>query len=121
MPGTLKKLMLATLFLMLAMTPKSPVNAAELLDVLSAQMQRSLEKLGQAGAAPLYNLEYEVTEERTCEILASNGGLEAPRSSHRRYLDVDVRVGNMALDNTHEIRGGNWRDNYTPRRSWIFP
>ncbi|MFH1143043.1 MAG: metallopeptidase TldD-related protein, partial [Candidatus Eisenbacteria bacterium] len=45
----------------------------------------------------------------------------APARGHRRYLDVDLRVGSMELDNTHEIRGGDWRDNYAGRRLVDFP
>jgi predicted Zn-dependent protease len=111
-----------TLIALLLLTVLSvPAQSADLLDVMQTQIQRSMDKLGQAMAAPMYSLQYEVQEERTYELTAINGGLDAPKSSLRRYLDVDVRVGSMELDNTHEIRGGNWQDNYTPRRVVDFP
>lgn len=101
-----------------------PVRAeapAGLLDLMSVELQRSLADLTGAREAPLYHLEYAVTDARGYNLGVSNGGLDAPNTNHRRYLDVDLRVGSMALDNTHEIRGDDWRDNYTDTRLVEFP
>ncbi|MBD3336376.1 MAG: peptidase U62, partial [Candidatus Eisenbacteria bacterium] len=69
----------------------------------------------------VYFLQYAVTEHRSYDLSIHDGGFTAPDSDHGRYLDVDLRVGSMELDNTHEIRGGSWRDNYAGRRLVRFP
>ena len=93
----------------------------DMLDVMEEEIQRAINNLAGADEVPMYYLQYAVTERREFSQSISNGAYEAPESSVRRYLDVDVRVGDMALDNTHEIRGGSWQDNYTPRRLVDFP
>ena len=99
-----------------------PASASTvLLDAMEAELSRALETLGSASDAPLYYLQYAVTDESRFELSNADGGFNAPESSRLRYLDVDVRVGSMALDNTHEIRGGGWSDNYAPRRVVQFP
>ena len=93
----------------------------ELLSVMREELDRSMENLVQAGDAPMYYLQYSVTDLHEYNLAVTDGGLNAPSESDHRYLDVDVRVGSMELDSTHEIRGGSWRDNYTPTRHVDFP
>ncbi|MDP8289179.1 MAG: hypothetical protein RAP03_21105, partial [Candidatus Electryonea clarkiae] len=93
----------------------------DLLNVMQQELDRSVSNLENAAEFPLYYLQYAVTDQRKLNIAVKNGGLEAPNSSVRRYLDVDLRLGSVELDNTHEIRGGNWRDNYSARRIVDFP
>ncbi|HEY3295723.1 MAG TPA: metallopeptidase TldD-related protein [bacterium] len=95
-----------------------PVN---LLDVMQQELQRSMSHLGQSKEAPLYYLGYTVTERHTYEARMVDGALAEPQSTNRKNLDVDVRVGSMALDNTHQIREGSWRDNDSRRRMVDFP
>ncbi len=106
-----------------AQAPATAVAAgtAPLLDVMQVELARSMQNLGAASAVPLYYLQYAVTEEHTYNLNVSNGGLNDPRTSDRRYLDVGLRVGSPELDSTHEIRGGDWRDNYSDRRLVDFP
>ncbi|MCK4304029.1 MAG: peptidase U62 [Candidatus Eisenbacteria sp.] len=101
-----------------AQTSEASVN---LLDVMSAELDRSMENLAEASEVPMYYLQYAVTERCAYDVSVQNGGFREPHRSHRRYLDVNLRVGSMELDNTHEIRGGSWRDNYAPRRMVDFP
>lgn len=96
-------------------------DSGNLLDIMKIELDRSMENLKNASEHQMYFLQYSVIQEDRAEITMSNGGFDAPEFSQDRYLDVDVRVGAMELDNTHEIRGGNWRDNYTPRRVNSFP
>ncbi|MBU1701466.1 MAG: hypothetical protein KJ970_15610 [Candidatus Eisenbacteria bacterium] len=92
-----------------------------ILDILQTELTRSMDNLSSASEIPLYYLQYAVTEQCSFNLSMSNGGFEAPHAMHERFLDVDLRVGSMDLDNTHEIRGGNWRDNYDGRRVIYFP
>ncbi len=94
---------------------------SELLDLMQEELDRSMANLAGASDDPMFYLQYSITEVHNVSLGAFNGGLEAPDESDRRFLDVDVRVGTEALDNTHEIRGGSWRDNYAPPRQIAFP
>ncbi|MFH1689537.1 MAG: hypothetical protein ABIE42_04785, partial [Candidatus Eisenbacteria bacterium] len=102
-----------------------PSHAADapfdLLSVMREELDRSLTNFADASEAPMYYLQYSVTDMHEYSLAVTNGGLNAPESYDHRYLDVDLRVGGMELDNTHEIRSGNWRDNYTPTRHIDFP
>jgi len=117
--------MLAALLLALLVATAFPLPAAAssspVLEAMAAELHRSMSRLSQTEPDPAYFLQYEVVEERRWNLNAEDGGLFTPRSGFSRYLDVDVRLGSMDLDNTHEIRGGSWRDNYRPRRSVEFP
>ncbi|MCU0611142.1 MAG: metallopeptidase TldD-related protein [Candidatus Eisenbacteria bacterium] len=92
-----------------------------LLDAMEAELARAMETMGSSTDVPLYYMQYTVTDESRFELSAADGGFNAPESSRLRYLDVDIRVGSMSLDNTHEIRGGGSSDNYPPRRVVQFP
>jgi len=105
----------------LALVPTAQAAQAELLDVMQTELQRMYAGLDSASEAPLYFLQYSVSERSAYSVSSIDGGMRDPRTSHSRSLDVDVRVGSDQLDNTHEIRGGNWRDNYFPRRDVSFP
>ncbi|MBN2541288.1 hypothetical protein JXI42_00320 [bacterium] len=75
------------------------------MNTLNDELQRSFSNLKNAGEAPLYFMSYGVTEITNYSISASNGALNSSDHNRKRYLDVDVRVGDIHLDNTHEIRG----------------
>lgn len=111
--------------LVLALTLLIPgsIRAASspLLDIMEQELTRSMTHLSSIQPDPVYFLQYEVTEEKAWGLEARDGGLLAPDSQFLRFLDVDLRLGSPELDNTHEIRGGNWRDNSRPRRVIEFP
>lgn len=58
-----------------------------------------------AASPAVYYLSYGVTENTSDHIRATFGNLHTDDHSHRRILDVDLRVGSHQLDNTHGIRG----------------
>ena len=90
------------LFLSLPLVAASPPS---LLDILNDELQRNFAVLKQKADPPPYYMAYAVTEEETQIIGASLGTLNAKRTSHLRYLDVTVRVGNPKLDNYHVVKG----------------
>jgi TldD protein len=100
---------------------QAPGASDDLLGALSQELDRSMTNLQRPGDAPLYYLQYSVAEKRSYDVGVENGGLTAPRASTWRFLDVDVRVGSMELDNTHEIRGRGWGDDFANRRFVQFP
>lgn len=79
---------------------ESPVLLA-----MEKELSRCYSTLSQQQPAPLYFLNYEITDIVRTTISASYGAIKAEDQDHSRYLDVDVRVGSPQLDNTHEIRG----------------
>lgn len=84
-----------------------------LLNTMQSELTRSFKLLKKAESdAPLYFLQYTVTDEHAAVISASYGATQRDRDSRRRYLTVDARVGSYKLDNTHEIRGGGYDFSY---------
>jgi hypothetical protein len=79
---------------------ESPVLLA-----MEKELSRCYSTLSHQQPAPLYFLNYEITDIVRTTISASYGAIKAEDQDHSRYLDVDVRVGSPQLDNTHEIRG----------------
>lgn len=111
------------LLLMFALGLPVPMAAAEdapeaeqdaILQALELELARSMAKLG-AQEAPPYFLSYEVTESQRVSASAAFGSLTYSDRSRRRALDVDVRVGDYALDNSRHLRESlSFR---SPRRS----
>lgn len=54
---------------------------------------------------PAYFLAYEVVENRRTYATSSFGALVNSGQSTSRLLDIDLRVGDYKLDNTHPLRG----------------
>lgn len=88
--------------------PPAPEAVPEhpLLGVMQSELQLSMDKLvGVDGTKP-YFLQYAVTDSRSVGISATLGALVYDQQNQYRVLDIDVRCGDYALDNTHQIRGG---------------
>ena len=76
--------------------------AADVLDVMRAELERSREVLAQQ-PTPAYYLSYEITEDQSVTVTGTFGSLAQSWESMRRNLDIDLRVGSPALDNTREL------------------
>src|SRR5881628_1796667 len=68
-------------------------------------MKRAFDVLKQKGEPSPYFISYSVRENNSINIEASLGAMRVNQDDHSRLLDVDVRVGDYQLDNTHQIRG----------------
>lgn len=79
--------------------PADPVLAA-----MKRELSRSLENLKKEPVPP-YFLSYQLADNRAIEISGSFGALINSSDHRTRVLDVDLRVGDYALDNSHPIRG----------------
>jgi predicted Zn-dependent protease len=90
----------------------APPTSDVLLDALTAELARSKKGLPGEKDGPLYYLSYRVTDGETWSQSASFGALEGLTAARgrgagrMRLLDVTVRMGSPALDNTHKQRGG---------------
>ncbi|MCE2438764.1 MAG: TldD/PmbA family protein [Candidatus Latescibacteria bacterium] len=89
-------------------------TASPLLQAMREELNRSIDLLKRQPVPPYY-LSYEITETHLIRIGASFGALSYNNERRSRMLDVDLRVGDYALDNTHPVRGSisNWSDRYS--------
>ena len=83
-----------------------PVTAQEngILTAMRTELDRSMKVL-QTQEVPPYFLSYEITEVQNLSAEASFGALTDSNEEHMRILDIDLRVGDYALDNTRQVRG----------------
>ena len=90
--------------------PHGVYSASAPADVLLTTMQRELQRattsLAKTDPAPYY-LSYAVTDVNGTAIIASNGGVIFSTDARRREADVMMRVGSVALDNTHNQSRGS--------------
>jgi len=75
------------------------------LQALDEELKRAFDVLKQKGNPAPYFIGYSVSEMESVDIDASLGALRSSQTSLTRLLDIDVRVGDYQLDNTHQIRG----------------
>jgi predicted Zn-dependent protease len=90
-----------------AQQTSSPVLAA-----MKAELDRSKEKF-KTQPVPPYFLSYEITETHSITVSGAFGRLSGSGEYRNRQLDIDLRVGDHTLDNTHEIRGQFGGNNYS--------
>jgi len=79
-----------------------------LLDVLAGELTYSMEKLAAPDGTRPYYIAYAITDQQQVSLSATLGTLTSDDTSRRRILDVNVRVGDYALDNSHKIRTGQF-------------
>lgn len=77
------------------------------LKAAKAELNRSMAELKNQPIPP-YFISYSITDVHSLRITSSFGKLLAADSSKKRILDIDLRVGNYQLDNTHIIRGASF-------------
>ncbi len=86
--------------------PLVPNSKGVVLTALQEELQRAQKILKQKGDPAPYLISYQVTETSQTIITAQYGALQNTDSYRVRLLDVDVRVGEYQLDNTHRGGGG---------------
>jgi len=70
---------------------------------MKQELTRSFKNL-QKTQTPPYFLSYQLTDNRGINISASFGALTGSTDQTTRLLDLDLRVGDYSLDNTHPLR-----------------
>jgi TldD protein len=91
-------LLIVPLALCAQQTPSDP-----LLTAMQQELSRSLQNFKKTPVPP-YFLSYQLTDNRAIQISASFGALTNSTDRNTRLLDLDLRVGDYALDSTHPIR-----------------
>jgi TldD protein len=77
-----------------------------LIQVLAEELEHSMRHLATEDGSKPYYLSYTVTDVTSASVRGSLGAVHRNDHDRARSLDVDLRVGDYALDNTHQIRGG---------------
>jgi TldD protein len=80
-----------------AEAPSGAVVAA-----MEQELARSMAAYTKADPAA-YFLSYTITDQQRAEVMGSNGALLNSQEAHNRWLEVQVRVGNYELDDTHKV------------------
>jgi predicted Zn-dependent protease len=78
-------------------------SADPVLAAMQQELTRSFENLKKASAAP-YFLSYQLTDNRAISVGASYGALTTSADHTTRLLDIDLRVGDYALDSSRRLR-----------------
>jgi predicted Zn-dependent protease len=94
------------------------VKPSPILAALKAELDRSLQTL-KSQPVPPYFLSYEVTDDQVVEVNASFGQITSSARTHNRQLDIDLRVGDYRLDNSHLIATGFPEFNFLERMGFI--
>ena len=98
------------LFLLLVALPAVNVVSGEtrpkaahdpVVTLLHSELDRAMTALSKSDPAP-YFLSYSVSDKAQTVMMASGGAMLTSVSGRRRMLDVSIRVGSAALDNTHD-------------------
>jgi hypothetical protein len=76
-----------------------------LLDNMNRELLRNFNALKQKAETPPYFMSYEISDMESYETGATLGVLNSTGSSHSRYLDTTIRVGDPSLDNYRRVRG----------------
>lgn len=86
-------------------SPTGP-SQVPLLKLLGEELDYSMAHLATQDGVKPYFLSYTVSDSRSITLQSSLGALYPGEDEHQRTLDVESRVGDYALDSTHQIRGG---------------
>ena len=108
---------LVTLFLAallsFGVTPAGQEAAGDpILEALASEIDRAMSALAESDPPP-YFIAVEMTEVHSVRVTAEAGGLHGYSPGHRRWIDVDLRVGSREMDSSHALRNSDER----PRRA----
>jgi len=76
-----------------------------LVTVMAEELNHSMRNLVTEDGTRPYYLAYTITHSDSATVSGSLGAVQDNERWSTRVLDIDVRVGDYGLDNTHQIRG----------------
>lgn len=83
--------------------PPGGAEPLAVLTIIAEEAERNLRALAQGADQEPYFLAYQVTDTTSFDLAAEQGALVERSDTRRRLLDLDLRVGSPALDNTHPV------------------
>ncbi|HEY0254579.1 MAG TPA: metallopeptidase TldD-related protein [Kofleriaceae bacterium] len=108
LPGNDAKLDLPSIPAKITVTSSKPTEGtapsakSPILDVLKAENEREMAAFKKTND-PAYYIAYQLVEQRIVSMDAEGGSLVVDTDDTARNLDVEVRVGDPKLDNSHQI------------------
>jgi len=105
-------LFLAALLSFGVMPAGQEVARDPILEALASEIDRAMNALAESDPPP-YFIAVELTEIHSVRVSAEAGGLHGYSPGHRRWIDVDLRVGSREMDSSHALRNSDER----PRRA----
>jgi hypothetical protein len=78
---------------------------------MTDELARAIDKLELPGIGKPYYLSYQLWDERVATAAASFGALTSSNAAPQRWVDIDLRIGDYALDNS------NFGDNLERRQA----
>ncbi len=84
--------------------PGPSTAKTDLVQLLAEELDYSQKNLVMSDGTKPYYIGYTLTDRQAVSVSAELGSLTGEDISHQRYLDVDIRVGDYKVDNTHKIR-----------------
>ena len=116
-PGSVRAACLSTALAFTAVIPAfsakpsaQPQTTPVLLDAMTTELHRAFTSLGKGGdekQLPPYFLSYSVSDASYVGIRAQYGAVVDNAANHVRVADVQVRLGDAKLDNTHGNHRGS--------------
>jgi predicted Zn-dependent protease len=112
-PSILRFSSLAVFAFLASLVAAAQQPAPVLLDAMTTELQRAFTSLGKTSATPddkqlpPYFLSYSVSDASAVMIRAQYGAIVGSSSNHVRVADVQVRLGDPKLDNTHGDHRGS--------------
>ena len=94
---------LATLGLLLALSPAPHAQETPILSAMRDEMTRSMADLRMKGEPAPYYIEYEIDDISSMRAIARLGGIVDDVSDHSRTLRVQVRVGDYQFDSSRFV------------------
>ncbi|MGH9732672.1 MAG: TldD/PmbA family protein [Candidatus Acidiferrales bacterium] len=85
-------------------SPSDASNVPPVLQAMQQELQRTVTAYGKADP-PAYFVAYTVNDEENVNVSGSNGALLSSSDARNRWLEVQTRIGDYTLDNTHKIEG----------------
>jgi TldD protein len=96
------RLFLAALLLPHCLLAAQTSASDPVLTALQAELHRSFDNLKKQ-PVPVYFLAYQLTDNHAIQVSTSFGALASSTDTTTRVLDIDLRVGDYKLDNTHSV------------------
>src|SRR5262245_40486098 len=113
----LRSMQLTVLFCAMVLAGGSPALAQKangdkggksdgsLVSLLADELDYSMRYLAMPDGTKPYFLSYSITDVQNAGVTARLGAVLNDNATHNRILDVEARVGDFKLDDTHRIRG----------------
>lgn len=87
----------------------SEVDRETILGAMTAELERSMDRLQLEDYEPPYFLSYQIRDEETYAVRGKYGALSGEDHQRRRYAYVESRVGSYGFDNFANIDSESWR------------